>query len=252
MVLNNFVSATPSTQVWIPSTDVQGFGVFHLGWDSYIKIAGPEGTVTNGGVTVGVLPFSKVGLEIGVDYRDIGNLYGGGVGGHFYPIYLNAKLGTPEDAFFKYQPAIAVGSFDLGTHYSGYGVPTNDNVTYGLIAKNLWKLGRFSVGYYKGNDNLLVNASDNNAKDASGVLVSWDRTLTEISDKLWLAVEYMGAKNSYGEGSVGASYAITPDASFIIGYDYWNDNNSYKPTITVQVDINLPAVQTWFKKAEKK
>jgi hypothetical protein len=62
----------------------------------------------------------------------------------------------------------------------------------------------------------------------------------------------MGAKNSYGEGSVGASYAITPDASFIIGYDYWNDYNSYKPTITVQVDFNLPAVQTWFKKAEKK
>jgi hypothetical protein len=252
MTMNNFVSATPSTQIWMPSTDIQAFGVFHLGWDSYIKAeSNPlyggvyEPTVTNGGITVGVLPFKKIGLEVGVDYRDIN-------ANHQYPIYLNAKLGVPEDAFFKYMPAAAVGSFDLGTHYSGIGSPTNYNVTYGLIAKNIWKIGRLSVGYYKGNDNLLVNMSDNGKKDASGVLASWDRTLTEISDKLWLAVEYMGAKNSYGEASIGGSYAITPDASFIVGYDYWNDYNSYRPTVTVQIDINLPAVQDWFKKAEKK
>ena len=66
----NFVFATPSTQIWIPSTDVQGFGVIHLGWDSYIKTKqdtvnhGFEGSVTNGGITVGVLPFKKLGLEI--------------------------------------------------------------------------------------------------------------------------------------------------------------------------------------------
>jgi len=47
--------------------------------------------------------------------------------------------------------------------------------------------------------------------------------MSEISDKLWLAIDYMGAKNSYGAVSFGLSYAITPDASFIIGYDIWND-----------------------------
>ena len=244
----NSVFATPSTQIWIPSTDVQGFGVIHLGWDSYIKTAtlatGFEPTVTNGGITVGVLPFKKVGLEIGVDYRDIN-------AGHIYPVYLNAKLGIPEDGFFNYQPAIAVGSFDLGTSYA-VGRQTNYNVTYGIIAKNIWKLGRISFGYYKGNDNLLVNASDNNKKDASGVLLSWDRTLTELSDKIWLAVDYMGAKNSYGALSFGGAYYITPDASFIIGYDIFNDVQSYKPTATVQVDVNLPAVQDWFKHGEKK
>jgi hypothetical protein len=62
----------------------------------------------------------------------------------------------------------------------------------------------------------------------------------------------MGAKNSYGAVSFGLSYAITPDASFIIGYDIWNDYTSYKPTATVQIDFNLPAVQDWFKKADKK
>jgi hypothetical protein len=242
--------ATPSTQIWIPSTDVQGFGVIHLGWDSYIKTESHAGiyepTCTNGGITAGILPFKKVGLEIGIDYRDMSAV-------HQYPVYFNAKLGVPEDAFFKYMPAIAVGGFDFGTQkdYDTY------DIAYGLLAKNIWKLGRISAGYYFGNDKLLVNMSKldntgNPEKDKSGLLLSWDRTMTEISDKLWLAVDYMGAKNSYGAVSFGLSYAIVPDASFIIGYDIWNDNSTYKPTVTVQIDMNLPAVQTWFKKEEKK
>lgn len=150
-------------------------------------------------------------------------------------------------------PAIAVGGFDFGTQkdYSTY------DITYGLLAKNIWKLGRISAGYYTGNGKLLldfskINSDGTSPKDNSGVLLSWDRTMTEISDKLWLAIDYMGAKNSYGAVSFGLSYAIVPDASFIIGYDIWNDKDSYKPTVTVQVDMNLPAIQDWFKKAEKK
>jgi hypothetical protein len=244
--------ATPSTQIWIPSTDIQGFGVLHLGWDSYIKTAALNGvfepTVTNGGITVGVLPFKQVGLEIGIDYRDIS-------ANHIYPLYFNAKLGVPEDAFFKYMPAVAIGAFDLGTKTSGASL-TNFNISYGLLAKNIWKLGRISAGYYLGNNNALGVAK----KDAQGFLVSWDRTISELTDKLWLAVDYMGGYNSYSEISVGASYAITPDVSFIVGYDVWSDINYVnqiggtpaKPTVTVQFDVNLPAVQDWFKKPEKK
>jgi hypothetical protein len=244
LVLQAGLWATPSTQIWIPSTDIQGFGVIHLGWDSYIKssaaVAGWEGTVDNGGITVGVLPFKQVGLELGIDYRDIS-------GNHIYPIYFNAKLGVPEDAFFKFMPAVAVGAFDMGLKTGGTGL-TNYNITYGLIAKNIWKLGRFSVGYYMGNNSALAVEK----KDAQGFLVSWDRTISEISDKLWLALDYMGGYNSYGAISLGLSYAITPDASFIVGYDFWNSATIYKPTATVQVDFNLPAVQDWFKKPEKK
>ncbi len=249
-------NATPSTQIWIPSTDIQGFGVLHLGWDSYIKVAskaGDIGTVTNGGITVGVLPFKKIGLEIGVDYRDISSV-------HQYPMYFNAKLGVPEDAFFKYMPAIAIGGFDFGTQVNS----TSYNVTYGLLAKNIWKLGRFSVGGFKGGVGVdpktvfyvassLDPATGSYGKtDDKGFLLSWDRTMTEISDKLWLAIDYFSGKSGYGALSFGLSYAIVPDASFIVGYDIWNDKDTYKPTVTVQIDMNLPAVQDWFKKAEKK
>jgi hypothetical protein len=226
--------ATPSTQIWIPSTDIQGCGVFHLGWDSYIKteyndgLGAYEGTVTNGGITVGVLPLKKIGLEIGIDYRDIN-------ANHQYPMYYNAKLGTPEDAFFKYMPALAVGIFDLGVKKD----LTDYNVIYGLLAKTIWKLGRISAGGYSGNNKLLVDWSKEGKKDNSGFLVSWDRYIPEITDKLWLAVDYMSAKNGYGALSFGASYAVSPDAGFIIGYDIYNDDKTFKPTVTVQIDMNI-------------
>lgn len=102
------VSATPSTQIWIPSTDIQGFGVLHLGWDSYIKTESHaglyEGTVTNGGITVGVLPFKNIGLEIGIDYRDISAV-------HQYPVYFNAKLGVPEERILQIHACDRRGRF---------------------------------------------------------------------------------------------------------------------------------------------
>jgi len=241
--------ATPSTQIWIPSTDVQGFLVPHIGWDEYIgaynhgtpSALDLTGLVSNGGITIGLLPFEKVKLEAGVDYRDIN-------GDHRTPLYFNFKLGIPEDAFFKNQPAIAVGGFDFGTVKDA----TTYNVSYGLIAKTLPIVGRLSVGGFKGalgSDAKVVfaTASDLTAKpDDVGLLVSLDRTL---SDKLWVAVDYMSGKSGYGALSFGASYAITSDASFILGYDIWNDNAFYKPTVTFQVDMNVPAIPDWFKKA---
>ena len=226
--------ATPSTQIWIPSTDIQAFGVVHLGWDSYIKtesvgdIGSYEATVANGGITIGALPVNKVGIEIGIDYRDIN-------ADHRYPMYFNAKLGTTEDAFFKYMPALAVGIYDVGFIKDF----NNFNVAYGLIAKTIWKLGRFSAGGFTGNDRLLYNASNEGKKDNTGALVSWDRTISEITDKLWLSVDYMGSKNIYGGLSFGAAYAVSPEASFIIGYDIWNDDKTFKPSATVQVDMNI-------------
>ena len=61
--------ATPSTQIWIPSTDIQKFGSFHLGIDNYVAAEG-EGTVPLYvlGLTAGVIPSETVQAEIGVDY----------------------------------------------------------------------------------------------------------------------------------------------------------------------------------------
>ena len=231
VVICGVAYATPSTQIWIPSTDIAPFKTVHFGFDTYIKTESrddgtTEPTVTNLGLTAGVLPFKTVQMEAGIDYRDTG-------GNHIYPLLFNAKIGVPEEgALFPYSPAIAVGGYDFGTKKD----VTDYNVYYVIAAKTLGKLGRFSTGYYTGNDKLLTKIDG--AKDNDGVLLAWDRTIAEISDKLWLAVDYQGGKNSYGALSFGAAWKFAPNVSVILGYDVYNES-AYKPTTTIQLDIDF-------------
>jgi hypothetical protein len=243
MVLCSFSSeivfSTPSTQIWIPSTDFQKWKTMHLGLDNYIRTSKIDGIRGAGmfdlGLTTGLLPFEKFQGEIGVDYLSMGDS-----NYDDYPIYFNAKIGFPEGAIFKGSPALAIGAYNIGLKKD----LTNYNIFYGLIAKTIPILGRVSAGYYTGNDKILVDENLNKAK--SGFLFSWDRTMSEISDKLWLAVDYQGGKNYLGALSFGASWAFSKNVSVIFGYDiynnkkaFYNTNNQNANTFTAQVDINF-------------
>ncbi len=224
--------ATPSTQIWIPSTDIQPYLKWHLGFDQYIKLrktdsATREPNVINNGITVGVLPFEKIQAEVGIDIRHLGVEPADST-----PVYFNAKIATPEDSLFTGSPAIALGGYDFGTKKDG----TDYNIVYALAAKTLGKAGRLSVGYYQGNDKLLLDA--NGEKDETGVMASWDRTISEVSDKLWVAVDYMSGDNGYGALSYGFAWKVAPNVGVILGLDKYNYEGA-KSTYTLQVDIDL-------------
>lgn len=243
--------ATPSTHIWSPSTDIQAYGVFHLTSDMYLTTKGQDQqvggalgarpqTVTNLGLTVGVLPFEKVQLEVGFDHIAGYGTYDA------YPMYYNAKLGVPEGAFGDYFPALAVGGYMLGTKTGGEArvnktskLGTDYNIYYAKAAKTIGPVGRFSVGYYKGNERLLVD--ENSKSDESGILLCWERTMSEISDNLGLAIDYMGGDSSYGALSYGFSWKFAPNASVIFAYvDQNNDKlTAVEDWFTVQVDIDF-------------
>ena len=251
--------ATPSTQIWIPSTDIQPFKTVHLNFDTYLRVK-PEGSDPNRqtgvpsnqnlppvyvvGPTFGVLPFAKLQAEVGFDL-----IYGGsntGFGLDKYPFYGHFKIGMPEDN--TWIPAVAVGMYNIGTK-SGDArkgeLATNQDIAYGLVAKTLPVIGRLSAGYFVGNKKVLVNdtldASGNFESDEKGVLLSWDRTMTEISDKLWLGVDYQGSKSALGALSFGVSWAFAKNVSVILGYDVYNNRKvAGQNTATIQVDINFP------------
>jgi hypothetical protein len=234
-----YVLPTPSTQIWIPSTDFQKWKTMHLGLDNYIRTAKINGVRGAGifdlGLTTGLLPFEKFQGEIGVDYLSMGdNNYDD------YPIYFNIKIGFPEGAMFKGSPALALGAYNIGLKKD----LTNYNILYGAVAKTIPFIGRITAGYYVGNDKVLVD--ENLKKDNSGLLLSWDRTMSEISDKLWLAVDYQGGNNYLGALNFGASWSFSKNVSVIFGYDiynnkkaYYNTSNQNANTFTVQVDINF-------------
>lgn len=239
--LSSAAMATYSGQIWIPSTDAKGFKEVNISIDNYIRMThrGDAGSnYYDAGVTVGVLPFEKFKLEVGVDYYT-DNLLDGQTGSpaSAHPIYFNFKGAIPEDAFFKGMPAIAAGMFGLNTASTAL----SSNTAYGLIAKTFPVIGRISVGGYNGSQNSYPQKHNN------GVLASWDRTMSEISDKLWVAVDYASGNNYFGALSLGASWAFTPNVSLLVGANFYNPFYNPqggalpggKPTITTQLDINF-------------
>jgi hypothetical protein len=243
--------ATPSTQIWIPSTDIQAYKTLHLGIDNYFRASGvPKATaasrdanVMDIGLTAGVLPFEKVQMEVGVDYLAVA-----GEPNDNHPFSFNAKLGTPEESLFKFSPALAVGIYNAGpTQDAGIapGVVSGQNIVYALAAKTLPEigkipsLGRISAGYYRGGKRALINTSGN--ADNDGLLLSWDRTMSEISDKLWLAVDYQSGHNVDSATNVGFSWAFSKNVSVIFAYDIYKEKTlAGNNTFTTQLDINFP------------
>ncbi|MEW6051712.1 MAG: hypothetical protein AB1644_11730 [Candidatus Zixiibacteriota bacterium] len=227
--------ATASTHIWAPSTDVQPYKLVHVTCDMYLPaehdaFGNTLPAVTNIGLTMGILPFTKFNMEIGFDHKSgLGLL-------DAYPLYGNAKVGIPENAFGNISPALAVGVYDVGTKSD----MTDYNVFYAKVAKsftaNGTSLGRFSVGYFSGNDKLLLD--QNGEKDNSGLLAAWERTMTELSDKLWVCCEYMGTNSAYGTFNVGASWKFAPNVAVIGAYDLFN-NSDLASTFTMQVDIDI-------------
>jgi hypothetical protein len=231
--------STPSTQIWIPSTDFQGFGKLHLGFDNFLRLKNINdtrgGTIFCAGITSGFLPFKKLQGEAGIDYYTMSD----GVYDE-HPWLFNIKLGMPEVALFKNSPAIVFGVYNIGLGKK----LTTYNMYYGLIAKTIPVIGRISAGYYIGNKSVLLDENGNASN--KGLLLSWDRTMSEISDKLWMAIDYQGGRNSYGVLNLGFSWAFSKNVSVLTAYDIWNNNkvlyNSHDfnaNSFTVQVDINF-------------
>jgi len=215
-------AATPSTQIWIPSTDIQAEGTFHIGIDNYFT-AGTENTwsaPTDIGLEYGIAK----GWEAGIDI----------MGSSRKPLYFNFKYGTPEKGGL---PAFAAGGCFIGTSRKGDS-RTDVDMLYMLAAKTLPGVSaRLSIGGYIGNGKLLLDAEGRSER--AGILASLDKQLTK---KVWGAVDYQGGENFLGATSVGFSYAFADNVSVIIGYDFFNEKKLQPApanTFTAQLDINF-------------
>lgn len=239
-----FSYATPSTHIWSPSTDIQPYGKIHLTSDFYFPTTKKDASDNHlhvnqvYGLTFSVLPdepeknpLGKIMAEAGFDYKK-----GYGSALDTYPWYFHFKAGVPEGAYFKHMPAFAVGGYDFGTERD----KTDYDIWYAKIAKSLSlgnvSLGRFSVGYFNGNGTLLRNK--NGEQDQDGIMAAWERTMSEISDRLWICFDYQGTQSSYGTMNVGFAWKFTDRVSAIVGYDIYNNRNN-TDTVTMQVDIDF-------------
>lgn len=234
----NLALATPSTTYWTPAvTDVQPFGVLHLGVDNYTTVfrkasAGGGDFATDYGLTLGVLPFEKLQLEIGVDLMEPSD----------DPLYFNAKLGTPEGALFTESPALNVGVFNVGTERD----VTDYNIGHVMLGKTIPLLGRVFAGAYLGNPDTLVDTDGE--RENKGFMVGMDHGFYSVKDRagdeynrLVLAADWASGDNALGGGGAGLYYYFTKNISLLTGPVFFNDSEiNGKWKWTVQLDINAP------------
>lgn len=231
--------ATSSSTVWTPMTlDIQSFGVLHWGVDNYFtafrKASNGAGDFpTDAGLTVGILPFEKLQMEVGVDLLEPSD----------YPVSFNAKLGAPEGTLFSGAPALQVGIVNAGTKKG-----VNDyNVLYGVVGKSFPGVGRFSIGPYTGNSKLLVDG--HGKKENSGFMAAFDHGFRPVKgadgaefNRFVVAADYASGKNALGGGALGLYYFFTKDISLLVAPVWFNEeaiNGKHKWTI--QLDINVPS-----------
>lgn len=228
--------ATPSTTYWTPcTTDVQPFGVWHVTYDSYSTV-GRKGDrksdfPTDVGLTVGILPYEKLNMEIGFDLVEPTE----------DPLFFNAKLGTPEGSLFENSPAFNIGIFNAGTKNNS----TDFHIVDFLVGKTLpSNLGRLFGGFYTGATDTLKDTSTNG--DNSGFMIGYDKGFRPVKDdkgefnRFVFAADYASGKNAIGGGGSGLYVYFTRDISLLMGPVWFNDkdlNGDMKWTI--QLDINF-------------
>jgi peptidoglycan hydrolase-like protein with peptidoglycan-binding domain len=240
-VASGSAMATPTGTFWTPmSMDIQSYKVVHLGIDNYFTIdkkasSGEQGAFpTDLGLTLGVLPFEKIQMEVGIDANYPTD----------NPYSFNAKIGAPEDVLFKYSPALQVGIYGVGTKSK----VTDYNIIYGVIGKSIPGVGRLSAGPYMGNKDLLINKA-NGEKENSGFMVAFDHAFIPAKDaagneynKVVFAADYASGKNDIGGYGFGVNYYFTKDISLLTGPVFFNEkSNNPAWKLSTQLDINLPS-----------
>lgn len=196
--------ATPSTLVWIPSTDIQPAEALHFGVDVYDPSDGD--TLSVFGLTIG----AGKSVEGGIDYLSMP--------GQQDPVRFNAKAAVLKEG--DGVPAVVLGVYDFGGDAAS-------NIVYALGSKS-FSFGRITFGYGIGKEDVL--GPDNNM-----VFLGYDKVLT---DKWWFAADYQSGESAFGAVSAGVAYTISPNSSLLVGYDWYNDS-MLSNTFTVQFDANL-------------
>ncbi len=231
-------SATPSTIFWAPSTPlVQPYGVLHTTYDSYFgtRAAYP----VDAGLTMGLIPGKMFQAEAGFDLfyptLDAGRPVS-------VPIVFNAKVGAPEDANFKRQPAWSLGIFGAGLRKD-----VNDqNELYAVIGKTT-PLGMAQVGaYYGTNEKLFRSAAGDEAR--SGLLAGWTSRDVRVPrlNKLVLAWDIQTGHNALGATGGGTYLYFTPAVDLLIGPVYFFEKElqpgGSRWMWSMQLDVDLDLV----------
>lgn len=241
--LPGIASATPSTTYWAPSTaSCQAKFVPHITYDTYFwKGTPPPGAGAptypiDSGLTMGILPSSKVQAEVGYDLLLPSS--------NPMLFFLNAKLCTPESSMFNGSPGISFGIYNLGFKK---GV-TDYNPVHLMFQKAFpGGSGYVAAGLYHGmSDTLFTNSDGKIVKNGAMIGVFSPDIPVGIKGlkKLNLTADIQTGKNVLGGGGFGLYLYFTDTIDLLVGPVWFTDSKlqpgGSKYLWTMQVDIDIP------------
>lgn len=230
--------ATPSTTFWAPSTPyVQPFKVLHVTYDTYFGSSAVYPVDT--GLTMGIFPGQGFQAEVGFDlfYSTLAN--GEGIQA---PVVLNAKVGAPEDVYFKGQPAWSAGIFGVGFEDN-----VNDqNVLHFMLGKTFSGIGMPTFGVYYGlNEDLFRSAGGEDER--FGIMAGWTSPGIDVAliDKLVFCADIQTGNNSLGAGGAAVYFYFTPAISLETGPVFFLESelqpggSEWMWSVQLDVDLDL-------------
>jgi hypothetical protein len=244
--------ATPSTTFWAPSTTyVQPWLVPHVTYDTYFGGGpGPASGRTSAagapnpalypvttGLTMGVLPWRRLQLEVGFDLLLPST----------HPLLVNAKLGTPEGTLFPGSPSLAAGAFAIGTSRGA----TAWDILYAQVQKNAPWGGYLSAGgYYGAGTALLWRGSDGRERRAGFMAGAGGpdlRVPIPGLKKIVPVADVQTGRNVFGAAGGGLVLYFTDAIDVITGPVFFLDHRlqpggrTFFWTVQLDIDVTLLA-----------
>lgn len=236
------VLATPSTTFWAPSTaNCQAKGVPHITYDTYFAkgtpppAAGARIYPVDTGLTIGVLPSSKIQAEVGYDL--------------LLPsadptlFFLNGKICTPESSLFNGSPAISVGFWNVGFKKD----VTDYNALQLMFQKAIPGNGYVAAGVYHGMSDVLFTNSDGEVVK-TGAMVGFFSPDIPVGvkglQKLNFTADVQTGKNILGAGGFGLYLYFNQYVDLLVGPVFFFDSKlqpgGAKHLWTAQIDVDIP------------
>jgi hypothetical protein len=213
----------------------------HITYDTYFgKGTPPPGAgaptyPVDTGITVGVLPWSKLQAEVGYDVLLPSS----------DPVFafLNGKICTPEGSLFTGSPAIGGGIYNVGFRKN----VTNYNMLHLMAQKSLPIGGYVAGGVYHGLTDALFTNSDGDIVK-TGAMFAWSSPDINVNvrglKKLTVIADVQTGKNAFGGGGVGANLYFNDYVALIVGPVFFVDSGvqpgGAKRMWTMQLDIDVP------------
>ncbi len=219
--------AFPTSTLWIPDDTALHPSTWR--YDSRIAFTldkresdlGPQQPFIDQGLTFGFANNGAIGLEAGIDWwepeygDDLKSLHG-----NLKVVILEEEIGF----------GVAFGFYNFGFKANG----SDEDFIYLGLGKQLGSLSHLFVGYFVGNQNVLLDEAGNSA--ARGIFGSIS---AKIGEKVKFVLDYQGGRSHRGALTSGFAFLLSQTSSISLGYVFYNNQSLVRDMMLVKVDLEL-------------